>query len=430
MSLLVATNFSEAARKAAGAAARMAARTGTLLRLAYVEPEGPARAFGEAGRGSAERALAAEAERLRALGARVEWTLLTGPLHEALAQLAEASGAELLVTGEPPEATTSRWVGGSLDRLLLGTRVPLLVVKDPAPFEAWMEGQRLLRVVLGVDRTGTSAGAAAWLRALRRYGPLEVVAVHVCYVNEEARRMGLPPPARYDALEPALRGALEAEVRALASPSPELAPVQVRLVAGLGRPAEHLLEAAEEARADLLVVGSHQRRALGKLWSVSHVALRLAPVSVACVPLGAGSSEAEAPAPRRMLAATDFSPPGNRAVAHALALLPPGGTLHLLHVGEAPPSPEAVRELEGRLRALVPRSAQQRGLHVVAEAVAADGEDVAARIAQAAARHDVDLLCLGSHGRSGVRELLLGSVTRAVMGRVRRPVLVVPAPEP
>ena len=41
-----------------------------------------------------------------------------------------------------------------------------------------------------------------------------------------------------------------------------------------------------------------------------------------------------------------------------------------------------------------------------------------------------DLLVMGSHGRSGVDRLLLGSVTEKIIRRIRRPVMVVPARAP
>ncbi|MCP3164627.1 universal stress protein [Myxococcus qinghaiensis] len=49
-------------------------------------------------------------------------------------------------------------------------------------------------------------------------------------------------------------------------------------------------------------------------------------------------------------------------------------------------------------------------------------------IAQAAERHDVDLLCLGTHGRGGVGRLVLGSVARRVMARSGRPAVTVQMP--
>ncbi len=46
-------------------------------------------------------------------------------------------------------------------------------------------------------------------------------------------------------------------------------------------------------------------------------------------------------------------------------------------------------------------------------------------IAQAAERHDVDLICLGSHGKGALSRAVLGSVAHGVLGEARRPVLVV-----
>jgi nucleotide-binding universal stress UspA family protein len=59
-----------------------------------------------------------------------------------------------------------------------------------------------------------------------------------------------------------------------------------RLVGGLGRVADHLVQIAAEERADLVVVGNRQRSGLPRLWhgSVSHGVLDLSPTSVVCVP--------------------------------------------------------------------------------------------------------------------------------------------------
>jgi nucleotide-binding universal stress UspA family protein len=46
-------------------------------------------------------------------------------------------------------------------------------------------------------------------------------------------------------------------------------------------------------------------------------------------------------------------------------------------------------------------------------------------IADYAEDNDIDLVVMGSHGRSGVRRALLGSVTERVLRSTHRPVLVV-----
>lgn len=48
------------------------------------------------------------------------------------------------------------------------------------------------------------------------------------------------------------------------------------------------------------------------------------------------------------------------------------------------------------------------------------------RIRGAADQHDADLIVVGSHGHGALYELLVGTVTRAVLQRIGRPTLIVP----
>ena len=54
--------------------------------------------------------------------------------------------------------------------------------------------------------------------------------------------------------------------------------------------------------------------------------------------------------------------------------------------------------------------------------------DPAERILKYAAVHSIDLIVVGTHGRTGVSRILLGSVAERVIRGSRRPVLVVPTP--
>ena len=46
-------------------------------------------------------------------------------------------------------------------------------------------------------------------------------------------------------------------------------------------------------------------------------------------------------------------------------------------------------------------------------------------IVQEALRYKVDMIIMGSHGRTGVKKLLMGSVTERVIGQATCPVLVI-----
>jgi nucleotide-binding universal stress UspA family protein len=428
MTILCATHFSEAAQRAATAAAELARKLNEPLFLVHVLPADLSRAFGQPLVDTARSALTDEVRRLEKLGARVSHQLLTGESAVELARFAEEKGATLVVTAAPTSASPFLGLGGTVDRLATMLPVPLLVVRDAEPFEAWVKGTRPLKVVLGVDRSQTSMGARDWVKGLRRYGAVEVVAARVYWANEEYERFGLPHPMSYQQVTPELRRALEQEVRSLVtSLDVEGQPVRVRLEPGLGRIADHLVASAADEKADLLVVGTHQRRALGKLWSVSHHALRLAEMSVASVPVMAErTSEALVPTLRSVLVATDFSDAGNQAIPYAFSLLSGGGTVHVAHVSDKVLDREREQELRQRLQQLLPRDAEAHGRKV--ELLLLVDEGAATALLKAADRLSVDALCVGSYGASGLKQALLGSVTQALLARADRPVLVVRPP--
>ena len=428
MTLVCATHFSEAARRSATAAAMLARKLDEPLFLVHVLSGDLSRALGQGFQESTMAALREEVRRLEALGARVSHQLLTGEPAEELARFVEEKGVGLVVVAAPTSASPFLGMGGTVDRLATSISAPLLVVRDPEPFEAWARGVRPLKVLLGVERSQPFESARDWLQALRHYGPVEVVAGRIYWPHEESHRLGLAHPGSYQEVAPELVRALEQEVRTLVSPLEAMGqrPARVRVEPGMGRIADHLVALAAEEQVDLLVVGSHQRRGLGKLWSVSHHALRLAKMSVVRVPATAhGRGAAPIPVLRTVLVATDFSESANRAIAYAFSLLPTGGTVYLVTVGEGPAVTELERDYRQRLHQLVPRDGDAHGRKVQVE-VLEGGEDVSQVLLQAAQRWDVDVICVGTHGRSGAKSPVMGAVARTLLSRADRPVMVVP----
>ena len=57
-------------------------------------------------------------------------------------------------------------------------------------------------------------------------------------------------------------------------------------------------------------------------------------------------------------------------------------------------------------------------------AITAFADSAALKIVEVAEQHDCDLIFMGSHGRSGLGQLLLGSVTNKVLSHTLKPVLV------
>lgn len=76
---------------------------------------------------------------------------------------------------------------------------------------------------------------------------------------------------------------------------------------------------------------------------------------------------------------------------------------------------------DGHVQAIV-EAARRRGVR--AEGLTAFAEHTALKIVEVATSHGCDLIFIGSHGRSGWGQLLLGSVTNKVLSHSRIPVLV------
>ena len=177
---------------------------------------------------------------------------------------------------------------------------------------------------------------------------------------------------------------------------------------------------AEELEADVILVGS---RGLGGtqavLGSVSDVIVHYSttPVLVAPCPLASTAYDALATGP--VVVGWDGSPGAEVALAAAANLF---ADRELIVVEVGPPDDQEDRRPPQELSArasfvqlpLIDRTGYSR-------AVADQLGDLADERAAAA-------LVVGSRGRSAMRELLLGSVAKATLHNVRRPVLVAPKP--
>ncbi|QAT87973.1 universal stress family protein [Corallococcus coralloides] len=444
MAIVVGTDFSDHAREAVRVAAAIAARTGTPLELVHTAEPGMLRRDWPAERGSAitelEQRLAAEAEGLRHEGLTVEPRVLLGMPDEALVEHAARIQARMLITAALGWRSEKRWrLGGVPARIAQQSRVPFLMIRLSGPFLEWCQARRPLRVTVGDDFSHSAEVALRWLPELRRVGPVELTVAHVYNPATEYGRLGLSYASQGpEGVEAILERELRERLSRVGEPLAE-----VRTTPSYGSVVEPLTTLTEAARADLLLLGSHQRRGLRRVrhGSVSLSALPLAPVAaVACVPV-AVQREAEAPVRipsiRRVLVSTDFSPLANLAIPHALSLLPPGGELILVHVMESPipvvyadfwpamalGTDDDEAELRRQLGALVPRDVAGRGITVRMELLS--GVHAAQTLCQAAERYGADIFCMGSHGRTGVSRAVLGSVAQEVVAHSRRPVLVV-----
>ena len=142
---------------------------------------------------------------------------------------------------------------------------------------------------------------------------------------------------------------------------------------------------------------------------------------------------------RRILVATDFAESAERALACAVQLARRhGAELVLVHVYmDLPAYPEITagqveaiyEEQRAWIEAALERRARAaRGEGLLARAVLRTGP-AASTIAETAKDEGADLLVVGTHGRSGLDRLILGSVAERVVRLASCPVLVVKSAE-
>lgn len=149
-----------------------------------------------------------------------------------------------------------------------------------------------------------------------------------------------------------------------------------------------------------------------------------------------------------VLVAFDFSETAKLALDEGLRMASevPGATLHVVHVASGY-GPMLQLDLGYDVRTVGATEAEEVLAKHVKELLAERDAKVAHamthlrvgaaadEIVATAAKLDADVIVVGTHGRTGVKRLLLGSVAEAVVRNAGCPVLVVrpkdyPAPEP
>jgi universal stress protein E len=260
------------------------------------------------------------------------------------------------------------------------------------------------------------AGASAWL--VHAYSPpafpSDLESADGRWIEEMAKAL------RRDLTEQARRTGLDA--------LPGFVPDRLRLV--MDSPPWALVDLAREVKADLLVVGATAGGALHRIFlgSTADGAIRKASCPVFVV-----RDEAAFP-PARVEIPVDLSPVSADACrrgldfldqigvpvteVEALFVLHPfevGGSLHFTPVQVRRFASEELRRfLEANRHAAIPR------LTLVRTGYPRD------EILTAITERKADLAILGTHGRSGLERLTIGSVTAEVMHQARCNLLIIP----
>jgi nucleotide-binding universal stress UspA family protein len=223
-----------------------------------------------------------------------------------------------------------------------------------------------------------------------------------------------------EAVAPDLRVCLEEEIErqkaaAAAAAARQGVEMEYRLLHSIS-PFADIVAEAEKLKPQLIIIGRYGRTSLARLFmgSIAARVIGLSPVNVLVIP------REDSLAFRRLLIASDGSSYSDAALMEATAMAARAGS-ELLGVAVAREEGEISETREILQRMLT--AANREGVSF--QGISPQGLAADEGIIQVALENRVDLIIMGSHGRTGFKRLLMGSVTERVIGQAPCPVLVV-----
>ncbi|TSD15056.1 universal stress protein [Haloglomus irregulare] len=301
------------------------------------------------------------------------------------------------------------------------------------------------RILLPTDGSTHAMTAAEHALALSRAFD---ATIHVLGVADIDRAAGLFDAGGVDeAFLERVRAETGTAVERTATLAAANDPVETAVVDG--DPADAIADYVAEAAPDAIVMGTHGRRGITRFvaGSVTERVLRTATVPVFTVRCPDGEARAEGAEPtvgaagefptcERVLLPTDGSGTAERAVDHAVAIADAiDGELHALNVvdvaaagGQRDPVPsgtavEALTEQGEAAVDAVAERADDAGVPVVTAVRQGFPES---RIRTYARENGADVVVMGTHGRTGLGRVLLGSTVERLVRRAEMPVCAVP----
>jgi nucleotide-binding universal stress UspA family protein len=432
--ILCATDFSPCSLAATDLAVTLARRLGHKLLLLHVVEPLPIPAEAPPGADVWNQGLMQAAEMSTARAARelsgvtVETQILMGGAGTLILDIARDCQASFVVLGtHGRKGPAHLFLGSVAEHVTRHAPCPVIVTRENLGCRPWFEDGPL-RLAAALDGTASGATALSWIRDTSSVFGCDVTAIRLYWPPEEAARYGLDEPWLGSEGSPELLRLLRRDLSAQLQPlSPDGAP-RIHLRAAGRDAADVLVAEAAALQPDALVLAVPHGRHHGTSLSLSGV-LRSAPVPVICVPSGAAISKRPIPEVRSLLVAVDLSDASLDLVRRAYGHLRAGGGhvellhIHTIELPSPPLGPERRSAIEAKLRALVPADARSFGIETRVSVV--EGRTAAESIMQSADRAGVDLIVVGSHGRSGLKRAVLGSVAESVARHASRPVVII-----
>ncbi|WP_394618918.1 universal stress protein [Lentzea sp. JNUCC 0626] len=280
--VVVGIDGSSSALDAARWAAREAARRGAPVYLVSAFGWSGRKHLGDPGLGDYRESMlqktwetvAAAADAARHASEGVEISELTMDGYPVALLVAESRTAGLLVIGDRGlGGITSLLLGSVAIRLAAQAECPVVVVRGDDAVDAGP-------IVVGVDGSPISETALEFAFDAADARGVPLIAVHAW--NDYAIPVAVTEPVEWDAVEAGENSVLAERLAGWSEKHPD---VEVRRVVVRDQPARALLDQAAEAKAQLVVVGSHGRGSAAGLvlGSVSHSVLHHSPCPVAVV---------------------------------------------------------------------------------------------------------------------------------------------------
>ncbi|BAU23268.1 uspA domain-containing protein [Caldimicrobium thiodismutans] len=205
---------------------------------------------------------------------------------------------------------------------------------------------------------------------------------------------------------------------------------KVKLILDEGEPFQRIVDTALAEEVDLLVMGKTGKTGLAKgiLGSTAMRTIGASPVDVLIIP------KEKTLQFKKLLVPTDGSSYAEKATLRALEIAKTfKSEVFLLSVVEIPfelyEAPGEIAKLTETLKTSADELIRREKIKFKSEGLSVQGlimEGVPEeRILETASKEDIDLIIMGSHGKTGLKRLLMGSVTEMVINTGDKPVLVV-----
>jgi nucleotide-binding universal stress UspA family protein len=292
-------------------------------------------------------------------------------------------------------------------------------------------------ILVAVDFSEPSKNAVRYGLALAEQFKAGLILTHIV---PESSALTYAFPTELPEVEKQQYGKAQREIQGLVT-SEHAGGLNVRTIVKTGRIEEDLLGLVKTEGVDLMIMGTHGRRNVGRwfIGSVTEHMLRKVSVPLLTVSHVEKEGHATAPVPlQRILYTTDLCESSSSGLKYAIELAKaPGARLTVMHVVDCEEriswAPAFIGSLEGERAKLLEVMREKLNELIAKEKVS--GVDIATivlegkpfrKIVQIAEERGMDIVILNLHSKTTVERALLGSTAERVVRLARTPVLSVP----